>query len=740
MALESAATTPAGSGRRPFTTLLVANRGEVAVRVLRAARAAGLRTVAVYSDADAASPHVRLADTAVRLGPAPAAQSYLDIPALIEAARRTGADAVHPGYGFLSESAPFARACENAGLTFVGPPSDVIALMGRKDAARGVAVRAGVPVLPAVVDGVWPGTDDGDLAHDGDVAPGVELAHDDDLARRALAEIGLPLLVKAAAGGGGKGMRMVRDAADLPGAIASARREATAAFGDGALLVERYVEGGRHVEVQVLADTHGTVLHLFERDCSVQRRHQKVVEEAPAPTITAAVREELTGAAVRLAREVGYVGAGTVEFLVAGDEAYLLEMNTRLQVEHPVTEAVTGLDLVALQLAVARGDRLPLRQEDVAVAGHAIETRVYAEGPDFLPQAGTATTVRWPTTARTDTALEPGQEVGTWYDPLLAKIIAHGPTRETARTALVRALDDTAVLGVTTNTGFLRRLVASDDFRDAAIDTAWLDTHPGAFPAEADDVALVAGAVALADALTGAGHGPGATNGAGAAHPFGAGDGWRLGGPPAPVVLTLAHDGQVHEVRVGPRDVAVPAAAAVVAETVHRGTRAGVLDVVVDGRTFTVRRLPDAPAERAPAASTERLSDVPATTGIGAGRALQLEIDGLTHGVVVETGPGRVAVARHGQTTVLTVPDRLDRGAESSSDGAVAAPMPGLVRDVAVEAGEHVEAGALLGVLEAMKMETRLLAPHPGTVAEVLVAPGDQVTLGQALFTVRGHG
>ncbi|WP_341360795.1 biotin carboxylase N-terminal domain-containing protein [Georgenia sp. M64] len=712
--MASAATTAAGSGRRPFTTLLVANRGEVAVRVLHAARAAGLRTVAVYSDADAASPHVRLADTAVRLGPAPAAQSYLDIPALIEAVRRTGADAVHPGYGFLSESAAFARACEDAGLTFVGPPSDVIALMGRKDAARSVAVRAGVPVLPAVVDGDRPGTGDGDqqLAYDdptrdGDLAQ-ADRAHDDDLARRALAEVGLPLLVKAAAGGGGKGMRVVRDAADLPAAIAAARREATAAFGDGALLVERYVEGGRHVEVQVLADTRGTVLHLFERDCSVQRRHQKVVEEAPAPTITAAVREELTAAAVRLAREVGYVGAGTVEFLVAGDEAYLLEMNTRLQVEHPVTEAVTGLDLVALQLAVARGDRLPLRQEDVAVTGHAIEVRVYAEGPDFLPQAGTATTVRWPTTARTDTALEAGQEVGTWYDPLLAKIIADAPTRESARAALVRALDNTAVLGVTTNTGFLRRLVASDDFRDAAIDTAWLDTHPGAFAAEPDDVALVAGAVALADSLTGAGFGPGATNGNGAANPFGAGDGWRLGGPPAPVVLTLEHDGQVHEVRVGTHDL------------------------VVDGRTFTVRRLPGVPAPYAP--------DVPAVSGLGAGHELRLEIDGLAHAVVVETGPGRVAVARHGQTTVLTVPDRRGRGAESSSDGAVAAPMPGLVRDVAVEAGEHVEAGAVLGVLEAMKMETRLLAPHPGTVAEVLVAPGDQVTLGQALFTVRGHG
>ena len=443
-----------------FGSVLVANRGEIAVRVLRSARDAGLRTVAVYSDADLGAPHVRAADTAVRLGPAPAAESYLSIPALIDAARRTGAEAVHPGYGFLSERAAFARACQEAGLVFVGPPAGVIEVMGRKDRARRIAVEADVPVVPAIEE-------DGD---EGEAGGSDAEAADAGLARRAIAEVGFPLLVKAAAGGGGKGMRIVREAAALPEALAAARREARSAFGDGTLLLERYVEHGRHVEVQVLADQHGHVMHLFERDCSVQRRHQKVLEEAPAPTISAAVRERLTSAAVRLARAVGYVNAGTVEFLVSGEEVYFLEMNTRLQVEHPVTELIIGRDLVALQFQVAQGEPLPFGQQDLVTSGHAIEARVYAEDPGqgFLPQAGTATIVRWPARARVDAALEPGSEVGTWYDPMLAKIIVHGPTREAARTALVAALDDTAIGGLTTNVGFLRRLADSPVYRDAA--------------------------------------------------------------------------------------------------------------------------------------------------------------------------------------------------------------------------------------------------------------------------------
>ncbi|WP_425560270.1 acetyl-CoA carboxylase biotin carboxylase subunit, partial [Kineococcus glutinatus] len=447
-----------------FGSLLVANRGEIAVRVLRAARAAGLRTVAVHSDADADAPHVAEADTSVRLGPAPAARSYLSVPALLEAARVTGAQAVHPGYGFLSEDAGFARACADAGLVFVGPPADVVERLGRKDSARRTALAAGVPTAPA-------------LAVAGSADPRAVTAE-------ALAEVGLPLLVKPSAGGGGRGMRVVRDAAALPGALQDARRESLAAFGDDAVLLERWVERGRHVEVQVLADTRGNVVHLFERDCSVQRRHQKVVEEAPASTVPEHVRRVLREAAVRLARHVGYVGAGTVEFLVDGERVHFLEVNTRLQVEHPVTELVTGLDLVRLQLDVARGLPLPFGQDDVVCTGHAMQARVYAEDPaaGFLPQAGTAGTVRWPARARVDEALRPGQRVGTDYDPLLGKVVVHGPDREGARLALVAALDDTAVTGVGVNTGFLRRLAASARFRDAVIDTAWLDRVPDPFP------------------------------------------------------------------------------------------------------------------------------------------------------------------------------------------------------------------------------------------------------------------
>jgi len=640
-----------------FTSVLIANRGEIALRIIRSARVAGLRTIAVYSDADHDAQHVRAADVAVRLGPSPAEESYLSIPALLDAARRTGAEAVHPGYGFLSEDAAFTRAVEDAGLVWIGPPAEVVARMGRKDEARRLAVAAGVPVLPAVEG-------------------------DDDAALLAVtADLPFPVLVKATAGGGGKGMRVVRDADALPGALAAARREAQAAFGDDTLLVERYVEHGRHIEVQVLADTHGTVLYLGERDCSVQRRHQKVVEEAPAFTISDAVRETVTRGAVRLAREVGYVGAGTVEFLVAGEEAYFLEMNTRLQVEHPVTELVTGLDLIALQLSVAQGEALPLTQDDVVLSGHAIEARVYAEDPaaGFLPQAGTAIAVQWPDRARVDAALKSGQEVSTWYDPLLGKISTHGATREAARQSLVAALDDTAVLGLTTNTGFLRRLAASDEFRNATIDTAWLDRMPDAFPAPGDDVALCAAAWAFAQR----------SRGAVQAHPFGAGDGWRLGGPPAPVVLELEHAGGRDQLQV---DLA--------------GGR-----VVAGERSWSVRVV-----------GRE-------------GAVCRFELDHVTRDVVVDVDDRGAWVAHDGQSRRFAVPDQLAAAAADHSDGLVTAPMPGLVRVVSVREGQHVEAGDVLGVLEAMKMETALTAPHAGAVV-VQVRAGDQVTLGQTLFAV----
>jgi acetyl-CoA/propionyl-CoA carboxylase biotin carboxyl carrier protein len=661
-----------------FDCVLVANRGEIAIRVLRAARALGLETVAVYSDADREAPHVREADAALRIGPAPAAESYLSIPAVLEAARRAGAQAVHPGYGFLSENADFARACGAAGLTFVGPPADVIERMGRKDEARRLAIAAGVPVVPAVED-----------------------APDDELAERAADEVGFPLMVKAAAGGGGKGMRIVRAADDLAAAIAAARREARAAFGDGTLLVERLVEGARHVEVQVLADAHGAVVHLRERDCSTQRRHQKVLEEAPAPTISDAVRETLTGSAVRLAREVGYVNAGTVEFMVSGQDAFLLEMNTRLQVEHPVTEMVCGLDLVALQLRIAQGEALPFAQEELAVAGHAIEARIYAEDPSagFLPQAGRATFVRWSPRARVDAALESGQEVGTSYDPMLGKVIAHGATREAARRALVAALDDTAIFGVTTNLGFVRDLVASDAFRDAAIDTGWLDRNPDAVRAADSDLPLCAAAWAQAEA----GRGDASRAPHGRADPFALADGWRVGGPAAPVEVELDSGGERHVLRVD--------------------RAAGV---VADGeRRRSVR----------PVATAATAADVPAAT------ALRLEIDGALHEFFVERAAHAVTVGNRGRTHVFRRPEQfLHDATAAAADGAVTAPMPGTILAVEGEVGRAVHAGETLVVLEAMKMEIALHAPFDGTLAELDAAEGEQVPLGRPLFRVVAAG
>ena len=605
--------------------------------MIRACRAAGLHSVAIHTDLDATAPHAREADDALRV------ESYLDIEAVVAAAQRCEADAIHPGYGFLSERAEFARAVEAAGIKLVGPSATVMEQMGRKDAAREIAVAAGVPVVP---HGVSTGSTTGE---------------------------GFPVLVKAAAGGGGKGMRIVREQRDYDAAVAAAKREAKAAFGDDTILVEKYVEHGRHIEVQVLADAHGNVVHLFERDCSTQRRHQKVLEEAPAPTITPEIRKLVTESAVALAREVGYENAGTVEFLLDADtgEAYFLEMNTRLQVEHPVTELVTGRDLVRLQLAVAAGEPLPFTQDDVTLDGHAIEARVYAEDPwhDFLPQAGTAELVRWSERARVDAALESGQVVSTSYDPMLGKVIVHGPDREAARRALVDALDDTAVLGLTTNVGFLRVLAASDEFRDATIDTAWLDSASVPEP----DIGVARLFAAWTEAYV-------LTEVADWGHPF-QGDGFRLGADPAPVIVELD------------RPVVVDRAAA-----------------LVDG--------------------------VPVRPLLAERHVVVLSIDGRREQAVVNVQPHFVEVVHRGHRRVFTRPDVFAGAHADAGDGTITAPMPGTVLSVSAEEGDEVAEGDVLGIMEAMKMELSLKAPFAGTVSKVGAAQGDQVKLGAVLLVV----
>jgi 3-methylcrotonyl-CoA carboxylase alpha subunit/acetyl-CoA/propionyl-CoA carboxylase biotin carboxyl carrier protein len=626
-----------------LTKVLVANRGEIALRVFRTCRRLGIRTVAIYTDVDADAPHTRAADQALWV------PSYLYVDGVVAAAQEVGADAIHPGYGFLSERAAFARTVEESGITLVGPSSGVMEAMGRKDHAREIAVTAGVPVVPAYDAGDDPAT------------------------------FFYPVLVKAAAGGGGKGMRVVRSADEYAEALAAATREAAAAFGDDAMLVEKYVESGRHIEVQVLGDSHGNVVHLFERDCSTQRRHQKVLEEAPAPTIDADLRDRITRAAVDLARQAGYTNAGTVEFLLdpvefggTGD-FYFLEMNTRLQVEHPVTESVVRisggeLDLVEQQLLVAAGEPLAFGQDDVTLAGHAIEARVYAEDSfgGFLPQAGTTSLVRWSTDVRVDQALGSNQVVSTAYDPMLGKVIATGDDREAARLALVAALDDTAILGLTTNAGFLRALVASDEFRDATIDTAWLDHHEVPAP-DADVPRVLAAWVSAMLAAYDVGH------------PFQA-DGFRLGGPPAATLVELD------------RDVLVDRAA---------GTMDGIPVRQVHAEDHT----------------------------------LELDLDGHRVRGVVNVQPDIVEVSYHGQRFVLTGPDRMADHA-TVGDGSIAAPMPGTLLEVRVSVGDRVAEDQVLGMMEAMKMELSLKAPFAGTVTSVDASTGDQVPLGATLFVV----
>ncbi|MFD7222355.1 biotin carboxylase N-terminal domain-containing protein [Streptomyces sp. NPDC059892] len=650
-----------------FDTVLIANRGEIAVRVIRTLRALGVRSVAVFSDADADARHVREADTAVRIGPAAAAESYLRVDRLLEAAARTGAQAVHPGYGFLAENAGFARACADAGLVFVGPPAPAIALMGDKIRAKETVRAAGVPVVP--------GSSGGGLS-------------DDQLAEAARG-IGMPVLLKPSAGGGGKGMRLVRAEAALAEEIAAARREARSSFGDDTLLVERWVDRPRHIEIQVLADGRGNVLHLGERECSLQRRHQKVVEEAPSVLLDGATRAAMGEAAVRAARSCGYEGAGTVEFIVPGGDPssyFFMEMNTRLQVEHPVTELAVsvggrrGLDLVEWQLRIASGEELPFGQGDIAFEGHAVEARVCAEDParGFLPSGGTVLALREPEGdgVRTDSGLSEGADVGSAYDPMLSKVIAYGPDRATALRRLRAALAETVTLGVPTNAGFLRRLLAHPSVVAGELDTGLVEREAAGLLAEAVPPEVYAAAAAVRQA----GLLPPAT--AGWVDPFSVPDGWRLGGVPHPVGHPLRVTGLEPVTREAP-----PAD--------RSRVEPGRVTVTVDGVTHTFHRAGDWLGRDGDSWHVQDFDPVEAALRGAAGAG---GVDALT------------------------------------------APMPGTVTVVKVAVGDEVTAGQSLLVVEAMKMEHVVSAPHDGTVTELDVTPGSTVAMDQVLAVVAPAG
>jgi acetyl-CoA/propionyl-CoA carboxylase biotin carboxyl carrier protein len=658
-----------------FDTVLVANRGEIAVRVIRTLRRLGVRPVAVYSDADAGAPHTRLADVAVRLGPAAASQSYLHIGRVLEAVEATGAQAVHPGYGFLSENAAFVRACDDANVVFVGPPARAIEAMGDKIRAKQLMADAGVPVVPGVHE------------------PGM----DDDMLRAAAQDVGVPLLVKPSAGGGGKGMRLVQALDDLPDALASARREAAAAFGDDTLLLERFVKAPRHIEIQVLADAHGNHLHLGERECSLQRRHQKIVEEAPSVLLDDERRKRMGASALDAARACGYRSAGTVEFIVSGaepDDFFFMEMNTRLQVEHPVTELVCGVDLVEWQLRIAAGQQLDVTQDGLAVEGHAIEARVYAEDParDFLPTGGTVLALREPggDGIRVDSGIAVGSVVGDAYDPMLAKIIAWGADRQVALRRLDAALADYALLGVRTNVAFLRRLLADDDVRHGRLHTALVEDRVDALTAATppDDV-LVAAAMAHILRME-----PDPTT----ARPFDLVGGWRVDEPAwtrirldagfGAVAVAVRGGSTAAEVRIGAQDPLAASAALV----------AGRLVVTLGKRT--------------------RHYDVAVTRD-----AVWLGRDG--------------AAWRFREEEALAAAHDDGRGGRGG--GELVAPMPGTVTAVHVTDGDDVIEGQTLLVVEAMKMEHPLRAPFAGVVRDLAVRDGQQVAMEQPLMVVDPH-
>ncbi|WP_182905988.1 biotin carboxylase N-terminal domain-containing protein [Microbispora sp. H13382] len=642
-----------------FTSVLIANRGEIAVRIIRTLRALGVRAVAVHSDADRDARHVREADLAVRLP-----RGYLDIDGIIEAARASGAEAVHPGYGFLAENAEFARRCAVEGLVFVGPPAGAIEAMGDKIRAKETVARAGVPVVPG-----------GAEPHD-------------DLAEAA-ARIGFPVLIKPSAGGGGKGMLRVESADALAAAVESARRTATAAFGDGTLLIERFVDRPRHIEIQVMADGHGNVVHLGERECSLQRRHQKIVEEAPSPLLDEETRARMGAAAVEAARSVGYVGAGTVEFIVPGSrpgEFFFMEMNTRLQVEHPVTEMVTGLDLVELQLRIAAGEPLPFGQAEVRLRGHAVEARVYAEDParDFLPTGGRILALREPAGegVRFDSGLAGGMTVGSDYDPMLAKAVAWAPDRTGALAALDRALASTVILGVTTNIGFLRGLLADPEVAAGRLDTGLVERRlADVVGGEVPDEVLAAAALVLHSGFDRSASGD----------PWDVADGWRVGEPAW----------TVHRLGVPVR---------------VRGA-AGDAEVEVNERSLGRARLEWTGSEEA-----------------------AVTLGGVTRRYAVARNRDTVWLAAGGRAWPFTrhePGDPKDRqGGAHAGDGVVRSPMPGTVLLVKAAEGDRVSAGQPLVVVEAMKMEHTLTAPADGVLAELRARPGQTVELDAVLARV----
>ncbi len=655
---------------KTFRKILIANRGEIALRVIRTCQAMGIATVAVYSNADLHAPHVRAADEAVHIGEASAQDSYLNSSRVIQAAQRTVCEAIHPGYGFLSENAEFAEACAAASIVFIGPNPHVIRQMGSKSAARQLAASAGVPTVPG---------------YDG-------AEQSEDTLRREMLRIGFPVLIKASAGGGGKGMRVVREVSESAEALAAARREAEKAFGDGTLLLEKFVEQARHVEIQLFGDSHGNLVHLFERDCSLQRRHQKIVEESPSPAVTPELREKMGAAAVRIGRAIGYVNAGTVEFILAPDgEFYFIEVNTRLQVEHPVTEMITGLDLVKLQIEVAEGKPLPFTQAEVRTSGHAIEARLYAEDPanNFLPATGTLHGWQLPSGIdglRVDAGVEAGSEIGIHYDPLLAKLIAHGHDRDEALRKLSYGLRQLRAEGVTTNREFLLRVLESEGFRQGAATTSYIGDQLDVLVAKETAELETASAIALALFLQ---------------TKWRAADSLMQHLPPG--YRNNPYRDPLLKLQVSGRPV----------ELSWRWLSGAKFEFLLAGQTHTVDLL---------AAESEQV---------------RYAFDGVQRRFnVTEVGERFFIHSALGACTIEKLP-RYPEYEVTADAGSANSPMPGQVLKLLVEIGQQVTKGEALLILEAMKMEHTLRAAVDGVVEAILVKPGEVVSPGQVLIHVK---